>query len=132
MPERNESRELRIDSTRSAISCTLLRASPAWLRACSRGCSSSFPSGSAESPAWRNAATACPAVALTPSLIASRRVGVLLVVAAELAIVGTVWMIASQANLIGVVLNQVDHKREGYYKYYYKYYSSYYGDEAEG
>jgi copper transport protein len=34
-------------------------------------------------------------------LIASRRVGVLLVVAAELAVVGTVWMIASQANLIG-------------------------------
>jgi copper transport protein len=41
------------------------------------------------------------AVALTPSLVASRRLGVLLVVAAELAIVGTLWMIASQANLIG-------------------------------
>jgi copper transport protein len=41
------------------------------------------------------------AVALTPSLIGSRRVGVLLVAAAELAIVGTLWMIASQANLIG-------------------------------
>ncbi len=41
------------------------------------------------------------AVALTPSLIGSRRVGMLLVVAAELAIVGTLWMIASQANLIG-------------------------------
>ena len=41
------------------------------------------------------------AVALTPGLIGSRRVGVLLVVAAELAIVGTLWMIASQANLIG-------------------------------
>ncbi len=27
----------------------------------------------------------------------------------------------SRANLIGVVLNQVDVKREGYYKYYYKY-----------
>jgi copper transport protein len=41
------------------------------------------------------------AVALAPTLIGSRRVGVLLVVAAELAIVGTLWMIASQANLIG-------------------------------
>jgi copper transport protein len=41
------------------------------------------------------------AVALTPSLIGSTRVGVLLVVAAELAVVGTLWMIASQANLIG-------------------------------
>lgn len=41
------------------------------------------------------------AVALTPALIGSRRVGVLLVVAAELAVVGTLWMIASQANLIG-------------------------------
>ncbi len=41
------------------------------------------------------------AVALTPSMIGSRRVGVLLVAAAELAIVGTVWMIAAQANLVG-------------------------------
>ena len=41
------------------------------------------------------------AVALAPTLIGSRRVGVLLVAAAELAIVGTLWMIASQANLIG-------------------------------
>lgn len=41
------------------------------------------------------------AIALAPSLLGSRRVGVLLVVAAELAIVGTLWMIASQANLIG-------------------------------
>jgi copper transport protein len=40
-------------------------------------------------------------IALTPAVIGSRRVGVLLVVAAELAVVGTVWMIAAQANLIG-------------------------------
>lgn len=41
------------------------------------------------------------ALALAPSMVGSRRVGVLLVGAAELAVVGTVWMIASQANLIG-------------------------------
>ncbi len=40
-------------------------------------------------------------VALTPSALGSRRVGVLLVVAAEVAFVGTLWMIAAQANLIG-------------------------------
>ncbi|MBI9078052.1 MAG: CpsD/CapB family tyrosine-protein kinase [Desulfatibacillum sp.] len=33
----------------------------------------------------------------------------------------------AKANLVGVVLNQVDVHREGYYKYYEKYYSSYYG-----
>ena len=33
----------------------------------------------------------------------------------------------TQARLIGVVLNQVDHKKEGYYKYYHKYYQGYYG-----
>lgn len=31
--------------------------------------------------------------------------------------------------IIGFVLNQVDMKREGYYKYYEKYYSSYYGNK---
>lgn len=36
----------------------------------------------------------------------------------------------SQANLLGVVLNAVDTKREGYYKYYHKYYSKYYGHDA--
>lgn len=41
------------------------------------------------------------AVALTPSVIGTRRVGVLLVGAAELAFVGTLWMVAAQANLIG-------------------------------
>ena len=35
----------------------------------------------------------------------------------------------SQANLLGVALNSVDIKREGYYKYYHKYYSKYYGQE---
>jgi capsular exopolysaccharide synthesis family protein len=34
----------------------------------------------------------------------------------------------TQANLIGVVLNEVDVKREGYYKYYHKYYAKYYGE----
>jgi len=41
------------------------------------------------------------ALALSPATIASRRVGVLLIGAAELAFVGTLWMIAAQANLIG-------------------------------
>lgn len=35
----------------------------------------------------------------------------------------------SQANVIGVVLNEVDTQKDGYYKYYHKYYSKYYGDE---
>lgn len=35
----------------------------------------------------------------------------------------------AKANVVGVVLNQVDVKREGYYKYYHKYYSEYYGEE---
>jgi len=36
----------------------------------------------------------------------------------------------SQANLLGVVLNAVDTKRESYYKHYHKYYSKYYGHNA--
>ena len=36
----------------------------------------------------------------------------------------------TQANLLGVVLNDVDTKREGYYKYYHKYYSKYYGEDS--
>jgi len=36
----------------------------------------------------------------------------------------------SQANLLGIVLNAVDTKREGYYRYYHKYYSKYYGHNA--
>lgn len=36
----------------------------------------------------------------------------------------------SQANLLGVALNSVDIKREGYYKYYHKYYSKYYGHDG--
>lgn len=36
----------------------------------------------------------------------------------------------AQANLIGVVLNQVDVKRGGYYKYYNKYYTKYYGEST--
>ena len=41
------------------------------------------------------------ALALAPTTVASRRVGVLLVVGAEVAFVGTLWMIAAQANIIG-------------------------------
>jgi capsular exopolysaccharide synthesis family protein len=36
----------------------------------------------------------------------------------------------TQANLLGIVLNDVDTKREGYYKYYHKYYSKYYGENS--
>ena len=35
----------------------------------------------------------------------------------------------AKANLLGLVLSQVDVKREGYYKYYHKYYSKYYGEK---
>jgi Mrp family chromosome partitioning ATPase len=36
----------------------------------------------------------------------------------------------AQANIMGVVLNRVDIKKEGYYKYYHKYYSKYYGEKS--
>ena len=36
----------------------------------------------------------------------------------------------AQANIIGLVLNRVDIKKEGYYKYYHKYYSKYYGKQT--
>ena len=36
----------------------------------------------------------------------------------------------AQANLMGIVLNRVDIKKEGYYKYYNKYYSKYYGNQT--
>jgi len=35
----------------------------------------------------------------------------------------------AQTNVMGIVLNRVDVRKEGYYKYYHKYYSKYYGDE---
>jgi Mrp family chromosome partitioning ATPase len=35
----------------------------------------------------------------------------------------------TRANLLGAVLNHVDTKKEGYYKYYHKYYSKYYGEK---
>ncbi len=35
---------------------------------------------------------------------------------------------STKANIAGVVLNQVDIRKEGYYKYYHKYYSKYYGE----
>ena len=37
----------------------------------------------------------------------------------------------AKANMLGVVLNQVDVTRAGYYKYYHKYYSRYYGENKE-
>ena len=37
---------------------------------------------------------------------------------------------SAQANIVGAVLNQVDTRGQGYYRYYYKYYSKYYGKEA--
>jgi len=36
----------------------------------------------------------------------------------------------AQANIMGIVLNRVDIKKEGYYKYYHKYYSKYYGEQS--
>jgi len=36
----------------------------------------------------------------------------------------------ARANLIGTVLNEVNTKRNGYYKYYHKHYSRYYGESA--
>ena len=36
----------------------------------------------------------------------------------------------AQAQIMGVVLNRVDIKKEGYYKYYHKYYSKYYGKQT--
>ena len=36
----------------------------------------------------------------------------------------------ARANIVGVALNQVDTKRDTYYRYYHKYYSKYYGEEA--
>ena len=41
------------------------------------------------------------ALALAPQAVQTRRIGMLLVIAAELAFVGTLWMIAAQANIIG-------------------------------
>ena len=37
-------------------------------------------------------------------------------------------MRSAQANIVGVILNQVDMQKEGYYKYYNKYYTKYYGE----
>jgi len=36
----------------------------------------------------------------------------------------------AQATIMGIVLNRVDIKKEGYYKYYHKYYSKYYGKQS--
>jgi len=36
----------------------------------------------------------------------------------------------THANLLGIVLNRVDTRREAYYKYYHKYYSQYYGERG--
>jgi Mrp family chromosome partitioning ATPase len=37
----------------------------------------------------------------------------------------------AKANIVGVALNQVDTKRDTYYRYYHKYYSKYYGEQGE-
>ncbi len=36
----------------------------------------------------------------------------------------------AQAKIMGIVLNRVDIRKEGYYKYYHKYYSKYYGKQT--
>jgi uncharacterized protein involved in exopolysaccharide biosynthesis/Mrp family chromosome partitioning ATPase len=36
----------------------------------------------------------------------------------------------AQGKIMGIVLNRVDIKKEGYYKYYHKYYSKYYGKQT--
>lgn len=77
-----------------------------------------------------------PLLPASDALVISPHVdGVLLVVKAGLVGRDLVAHVVEQlnttgANLLGVVLNQVDTKREGYYKYYYKYYSKYYGEKA--
>jgi len=68
-----------------------------------------------------------------PLLLAPRTDGLLLMVKAgqvnrELVRKAIDQIRTTKANLVGVVLNQVDVKREGYYKYYHKYYSKYYGE----
>lgn len=67
-------------------------------------------------------------------LMAPRTDGTILVVKSgntERKIVKDVVESFQKANLpiLGVLLNQVDLKREGYYRYYKKYYSSYYGSK---
>ncbi len=73
---------------------------------------------------------ASDALVLTPSMD-----GVVLVVRAglvnrELVQNAVNQLKTAKANLLGVVLNRVDFKKEGYYKYYHKYYSGYYGEGA--
>jgi capsular exopolysaccharide synthesis family protein len=36
----------------------------------------------------------------------------------------------AQAKILGIILNRVDVRKEGYYKYYHKYYSNYYGKQT--
>ncbi|MFH1075961.1 MAG: DUF4388 domain-containing protein [Pseudomonadota bacterium] len=67
------------------------------------------------------------------ALLSSQVSGVLLVVKAghmnrELVKKTLDQLRLAKGNLIGVVLNRVDSKREGYYRYYYKYHSGYYGE----
>jgi Mrp family chromosome partitioning ATPase len=38
----------------------------------------------------------------------------------------------AQANVLGVVLNDVDVNKAGYSSYYHKYYSGYYGEQSSG
>jgi len=67
-------------------------------------------------------------------LIAPQTDGVLLMVKAglvnrELIKKAAEQLMLAKTNILGVVLNQVDTQREGYYKYYHKYYSKYYGEK---
>ena len=36
----------------------------------------------------------------------------------------------TKADIMGIVLNRVNIRKEGYYKYYHKYYSNYYGNQT--
>jgi capsular exopolysaccharide synthesis family protein len=69
-------------------------------------------------------------------LISPHADGVLLVVKAGMLNRGMVQkaveqLTLAQANIIGVVLNDVDDNKSGYSDYYQKYYSAYYGEQAE-
>lgn len=70
-----------------------------------------------------------------PLILAPGADGVILVVKAgymnrNMVIKAVSQLKLAKANLIGVILNQVDVKKGGYYKYYQKYYSRYYGESG--
>ena len=70
-------------------------------------------------------------------LISSHTDGVLLVVKAgllnrDLVLKAVEQLELAQANVLGVVLNDVDVNKAGYSSYYHKYYSGYYGEQSSG